>query len=132
VISVGQVTVTRGRGVVVAVVTGEVTTGAGVVGTVPCSGTVVAERGATVVAGESLSADVGAVVVVAAEDAPELEPEEDEPDEATEDTGARLLPERSGGRSGGVSSGGLALAMYRLKIEAGNDPPFTFLTPCTS
>jgi hypothetical protein len=131
--SVGQVTVGRGRTVVVAVVAGAVTTGIGVVGTVVCSGKVAAVRGATVVFGDSLSSRWGAVVVVAADEEPEPEPEldEDEPDEATDETGARLRPDRSGAFSGGVSSGGLALDMKRLNMSAGSDPPLTLVTPWT-
>lgn len=136
---VGTVKVDRGRGSVVAGAVGGVNVG-WVVGTVTGAGMVAVLPGRMVVAGASSSSS-GAVVVVAEDDLdPEEEPEPDEeepllvpdPEDATEDTGAGLLPERSGTLSGGVASGGLALVMYRLKILAGMDPPLTFLTPCTS
>ena len=141
---VGTVRVDRGRGSVVAGDVGGVNAG-WVVGTVTGAGMVAVLPGRMVVTGVASSTSSDATVVVVAEDLdPEPEPVEEpepdddepllvpEPEETTEGTGARLLPERSGILSGGVASGGLALVMYRLKICAGSEPPVTRLIPCTS
>ena len=140
---VGTVNVDRGRGVVTSGDVGGGIAGAGVVGGATGAGMVAAGPDLTVVGGDSSSSS-GSVVVVAVEDAPdrveEPDPEDEdpdpevdpEPDEATDGTGDSDFPERSGILSGGVASGGLALAMYRLNICAGREPPLTRLTPCTS
>lgn len=125
---VGTVKVVLGRGVVVAGAVGVVMTGSGAGGTVV--GGTVAVDWRTVVGGAS---SAGAVVLVEADD----DPSEDEPDEledgvsddSTDATGAGVFPDRSGTLSGGVSSAGLALAMKRLKIWAGSDPPLTRRSP---
>jgi hypothetical protein len=127
-----MVVVVARRGTVVGVV-GVAKTPAGSVGD-GVSGTVGEGLGRTVVAVES-SLGVVVVVAVAAVGAPlEVDPDpdvapEDEPDDATVDAGARALPARLGTVPGGVSSGGLALLMNRLKICAGREPPLTFATP---
>jgi hypothetical protein len=67
----------------------------------------------------------------AADVEPEPAPPDDDEDEPTVATGVRALPVRSGTVPGGVSSGGLALLMKRLKIWAGSEPPLTLATPST-
>ena len=136
---VGNVTVDRERlAAVVGVVEAVKTCAGGVVGIVVCSGTVVAVLALAVVTGDSLAS--GAVVVVTEDDRePDaLDPEDDEPDEAEldpdDDEANEVAVETvrlpsSVIFSGGVSSRGLALAMNRLKIWAGRDPPLTRATP---
>ena len=104
-------------------------------------GVVVSGVDRTVVGGESVAAGTVVVVAVAPEDVdPELDPEPEEdvpdpepvlelelPDESIVAGVARALPDRSGTVGGGVSSGGLALLMNRLKIWAGRVPPLTLV-----
>lgn len=124
---VGTVKVVLGRGVVVGGAVGVVMTGSGGGGTV--AGGTVAEDWRTVVGGAS---SAGAVVLVEADDEPSEEPDEPAdgvPEDSTVATGAGVFPVRSGTLSGGVASGGLALAMKRLKIWAGREPPLTRRSP---
>jgi hypothetical protein len=129
---VGMVMVDRGRTAVVAGAVGGVKAGAGVV-VAGISGMVATGSDRAAVVGGASS--TGSVVVVAEDDPPPDEPEDpdDEPefDDSTEDTGAGVLPDRSGTLSGGVASGGLATVMNRLKICAGSEPPLTLTTPWT-
>src|SRR5579885_1801798 len=127
------------RGTVVSEVGGGVNrlaAGDGVVGV--SAGTVVTVA-LTVVSVVSWAA--GWVVAVAPDERePDPEPDPDEPDPedpddeagvdvATEATGETALPPSGGTVPFGVSSGALALDMYRLKIWAGRDPPLTLVTP---